>query len=695
MATATAAEPIMIEEQVDSGLQTLLDNYQPSYSPGGDKPDELISRFTIYPTRALPEFDHSYAKAFEAYDAFNPNREVYAMVCDNNMPLRLQAMNDMAVITQPNLATLLGHGSVNCSHLRESRCVLFFERPHGARLSEATEKQTRMHELQVIDFVLQPAVKALQAMREKKVSHGHIHPGNFFAGETPMLGECYTAPCGTLGHYIYEPLERLIADPLGRGDANEKSDVYSLAILAYELMYGLDRLKTLPKETYIEAMMRTGSYQLFASSRDFSDNFQDFFRGILNENPLERWGLDQLAQWLAGKRFNMIAPIQSKDATRPMLFMNQEFFSRRLLANAFHAHWRQGVKDIRNLKLDRWCEVSFHRPELTEKMDRVLRFAGPTATEPQLSEMLTRVIILLDPTGPIRNQSFSLRPDGLGPLLADVINHNGSELPQLLSIIENDICNFWSEQFEANKTPEMSNVLWRLQRARANLKNKAMGFGLERVLYDLNPSLCCQSPLLKQYHVTTALDALKALDAIAANLAPDTSFADRHLAAFIASKADVNKEIRIHELDDVAALAGNPELVVMKLLAKAQQKTPKLQLVGLCAWAGMRIEKMIDQIHNRLIRKRLKLQLKKLANTGNLYEILTAITNADVSTRDHDGFVKAIAVHQYNHERIERLKNGEILAYKAKRAGGKMAMMISYFALLITSYITFSRLFNF
>jgi hypothetical protein len=108
----------------------------------------------------------------------------------------------------------------------------------------------------------------------------------------------------------------------------------------------------------------------------------------------------------------------------------------------------------------------------------------------------------------------------------------------------------------------------------------------------------------------------------------------------------------------------------------------------------MRVEKLIDEIHNRIIRKRLKLQLKKLALTGNLYEVLTGIINTDVSFRDQDGFAKAIALHQINQDRMDRLKNEDILDYKAKRAGGKMAMIISYTALVITSYITLTNMFG-
>jgi hypothetical protein len=68
--------------------------------------------------------------------------------------------------------------------------------------------------------------------------------------------------------------------------------------------------------------------------------------------------------------------------------------------------------------------------------------------------------------------------------------------------------------------------------------------------------------------------------------------------------------------------------------------------------------------------------------------------NTDVSFRDRDGYTKAIALHQINHTRMERLRNEEVLEYKSKRAGGKMAMIISYTALIITSYITITNMFG-
>jgi hypothetical protein len=444
----------------------------------------------------------------------------------------------------------------------------------------------------------------------------------------------------------------------------------------------------MPQEEFIERTMRQGAYQVFSAGRDFSDTLQDFFRGILNDNPADRWGLDQLSQFIGGKRFNMIAPTPPKEAARPIVFDGENIFSRRVIVNAMRKNWREATKDIRALSLARWCETSLHRPELAERLDRAIRSGGGGAmsNDKQLTDMMTRVFAILDPAGPLRTKTLSLRPDAIPMMIASVIEDKGPELGQLLHMIQTNICSFWMEQHDSNKSPDMSQFIWRLQRVKPYIESRALGFGVERALYELNPSMCCQSPLLKPYHVTSVVEALSTLDILAKSAAQDTSLIDRHIAAFLAAKIDLNREIRLDDVTRIPELSENQELIMLRLIARAQQKHARLKLIGLCAWSGMRIEKMFDTIHNRVIRKRQKLLLKKLVSTGSVSEVLSSIVNRDVVIRDTDGFVQALALHDINNKRIEFLQNPLVLEYKARKSGGRMAVTISYTALTIMGY---------
>lgn len=680
----TIDEPTLIEEQVDTGLQPMLDNYRPLYPLEYPNKNELGQRFILVPNKPLARFSHAYAQAYEAQDLQNPERSIYAMVLDNKYPYRQQAIQDLQGSNYAHTVSLLGSGPVFCSNMGEVRMVLFLEQPRGTSLADAIASQGRLHEHRVVDYVLGPAVRALNFMRDRKVSHGNIQPSAFFLGDDPMLGEPFSAPCGALTHYLYEAPERANAEPLGRGEANEKSDVYAIGVLAYELIYGLDKLKEMGRDEFNKLSLNIGTYNVFATSRDFSDMFSDFFRGALADNPNERWGLEQLNQWLAGKRFNMIAPTSSKEASRAFTYMEENYSSRRLLAYMFQKYWRDTAKEIKTMRLERWAEMSLHNPEMADRIERALRIAGNASTEKHVNDMMTRIVAILDATGPLRSQSISARPDGIGPLLAQLIQDNApTELNQLLEFIENDTSNYWSDLDSFNKL-DQSQVLWRLGRVKPYLKNRGLGFGLERVLYELNPSMPCQSDLLRQYHITSTQDALKALDTLAKNLGPDTSFMDRHLIAFIATKIDMGKEVKLLDLSTIPVLANSPELVAMKIIAKAQQKYERLQLVGLATWGAMRIEKMLDEIHNRTMRRDLKKSLRKLAASGSLNDVLSAVVNREMALRDHEGFAKAIALHQINHMKIERFRNPKLIQNQASDMGGKLSAMLSGTACMIT-----------
>jgi hypothetical protein len=675
----------MIEEHIDTGLAALLAGYKPSYIPGGAE-NALDGHYAFDPGRPIESLSHEYAQAFEAEDLTNPERRMYAMVCLPEVPYRGQAITDVAGLVNAHTIVAVAAGTVKCSHLNESRFVIFFDRPSGPPISELLATGARTHESKIIPLIIEPACSSLLALRDCKVSHGNIRPENFFLGEFSVLGECFSAPMGTLGHEIYLPLERVMADKLGRGDPSEKTDVYSLGILVYEAMFGLERFKAMPRAEYLDRLLRQGAYALLSNNRDFVDPFQDFFRGTLNDNVHERWGLDQLAKFISGKRFNLIAPTPPKEAARPFHFAGEEILSRRLLANLLHKNWRDAVKDIRSLKLERWCETGLRRPELGERIERAMRTTTTNVTERQAGDMMMRILTVLDPAGPVRTKSVSTRPDGIPILLASMASAPSAERTELISMIDNEIGTYWVEQSEMNKTPEMSQTTFKLKRAKNFLTMSTLGFGIERVLYDLNPSLSCQSPLLRPYHVTTIPELLSALDVLAKTHAANTTLVDLHIAAFVASKMDMSKRIRLDDVTNIPALAASEELIMIRLLSKAQQKYPKLKLVGLCAWSGMRIERMIDEIHNRIIRKRQKLQLKKLASGGILRDILAVIVNSTIATRDTNGFAHAVALHGINLKRIEYLENPLILKYKARKMGGKAAVAISFTALVVMGY---------
>lgn len=675
------------KDDVDSGLTDFLSNYRPRTVTHPPVVDDLQDRFKILVQQPLPELGNEMAKAYAAVDNLNDSRQIYALVLDSSWPYRLKLAEVFSTFNHPHIQAVLGSGTVQLSSTNKSHQVVVLDRPTGSKLSTIKESGQRMHEHQVIDKLLLPLSRALVQYREKGMVHGSLNLDTVMMGEETFVLESCSSPCGHYQHYLYEPLERLMADQLARGIIDERCDVYAVAVIAFEMIYGLDHLRKLNRDDYIQHALEIGTYHLFSQNLDLSDNMADFFRGAMSDNLEERWDIDHFLHWLSGKRYNMIVPPTPRDATRAIQFMGADYFSRRSLAHAFHRNWRTTMKELRELRLDRWFEMSMHRPDLADRVDRILRLGGSGSSEKTNIDMLTRLISLLDPIGPIRTPNLSIRPEGIGMMLANLFRQNlPSETQELVDLIEADVPNYWGYLTEGGKSQELSQVLWKVQRVRPYLKIRGPGFGLERLLYEFNVNLACQSEMLKSFNVLTMQEALRALDTLAPSMAKTTSLLDRHIAAFLASKLDIGKEIKLQDVAAVPALSDNVELVAMRILARAQQKNEKERLVGLSTWVAIRIEALLEHIHNRTLRKRLKSKLKSAASSGDINEVLSILVNRDVIHADSEGFQKALSQHQMNNKAIQELRDTKRMQRLSLLLGSRLSSVVGYIILIASFY---------
>ncbi len=684
------APAALIEEAFDSGLRKLLEDFEPALNFAQHPKDILDDRYTIFVGQPLPEFDTTSAKAYAAADKQNDGLELIAYVYTPDMPMREKALNALVSMTHPNLQNLHAFGAVALSHTSRMNIVMFMDRPKGQRLSELIAEGTGYNERQIIDTIITPLYNALTALKEKNISHGCVNPYTIYVGETLMLGECVCEPAGMSQPAIYEPIERALCSINGKGSPGTKTDSYAIGMLVYELLYGLDKFKQASFKEYSEKILEFGSYNLLSATHEFPDAFVDFFRGILAENKEDRWGLTQIGQWIDGKRFNLIHPSVPSEASRPLLFAEQEYVSRRALANGIFHHWDEAMKELRGAKVDRWLEMSVHRSELAEKVERIISMTGGEyTTNPRSNmEMAARVISLLDPHGPLRINTLALHVDGMGLTLANAVKENlQQDIATLLNIINFDLPTFWSELTEEPKTPETSTIVWQLQQMRSYLNLTGIGFSMERIMYDLNPSLPCQSELIQPYIATNVKEVLMALDAKAKTMATDSSLIDRHVAAYLASKIDIKKEISFSQLSKLPDLRNDPELQVLKILALAQEKKAKEKMVGLATWAAMRMDKVLHKIHNRKLRKTLQQQLKRAASSGKVLEVISIVLDEDITGDDYEGFSRAQALYHYNVARIDLLRNPKKMELSAKDLGGRIAVFIAYIVLCITCYL--------
>ncbi len=683
----------------DSGLESFLENFKPKPFGGGNKPDHLHDRFHLLAQQPLPEFSHKLGQAYAATDNINEGKSVYAVVLDRAIPYRLKLMETFSAVTSPHLQQTLGNGSMLFSATNQWHQVAFFEKPVGTKLSALLSSGQRMHEHQMIDRVLSPLLSVLKIYRDKEMVHGSLNTDTILTGDTTMVMESASSPCGYFQHYLFEPLERMMADQSARGVSDERCDVYAVAVVAFEMIYGLDHLRKLTREEFIDRALDIGTYHLFSQGLDLSDNMADFFRGAMSDNLDERWDIEHFQNWLGGKRYNMIVPPTPREATRPLNYRGRDYFSKRSLAHTFHKTWRTTLKDIREIRLDRWFEMSMHKPEMADRVERILRIGGSGSSEKINNDMMTRLIGLLDPIGPLRTTNYSVRVEGMGIMLADLFKSGmPTEMHELIDLIEMDTPNYWAyltdgaRALDPAKAAYLSQMLWRLQRAKPYLKIRSLGFGVERILYELNSNLPCQSEMIKSFNCLSIGDVLRALDTIAPTQAKASSLIDRHIAAFLACKLDLSKELKIQDVGAVPGLSSNQELVALRILSRAQQKNDKEKYVGLGIWAAFRVEKMLTYIHNRTLRAKLIAKLKPAAASGDVNEVISVVVNREVLATDQEGFNRALQKHKANQKMIDDLNDPKRMQRMSQMLGSRVSSSLGYVVLMASFYVSLAKI---
>lgn len=680
-------------------LQNFLRQYTPENRLVRER-DVLSERYRINPGEPLPQFSSSMANAFAARDQQAPDQQVYALVFESTAMPRKKNIAALKDFRHPNMVSLIADGIVEISTYGESRYVVILERPIGQPLSELLQDRAQKNpvsENTVVNYLLRPFTEILKSFASMGISHNRINLKNVYIHNSSLqLGECISDTSGFSQDFMFEPLDRLLTAPYGKADYAIDADCYATALLALHLIIGFQPFAGVTKEDFTASMLSKGSYHTLVIQWDISEQFQDLFRALLNDSKRDRCAPEHMENWLGGRRFNLILPSISQETARGFEFGGQIYYNRKMLAHALFLNWVEARAVLFDTRLPRWLETSLHKKEIAEGISRIASNSlGDTPkAEKQNNELLSRIIMALDPSGPIRYRTLSFMPDGVGNMLAHFyFSANKEELQTAIQALESDLSANWFEQQKTST--DYSSETMRLQKMRAFLRMRSPGFGIERSLYDTHPSLSCQSPLVKKLNITSLRDMFFALDTLAPQQrATETDFMDTHISAFIASRLELSKEIRIHELDDIPELASNPNLVSLKLLMRTQHAIGGKPAKGLSHWVALRLFKMPDFIHRRQVRHQMQRSLQDAAATGSMAAIAQVLMNSNIFVSDYVGFKKAVSSYASRKYQIAKLQDPRERSKHARMVGRGLAQTLAYGTSLFTVYFTLRAYYN-
>ncbi|MDH3595013.1 MAG: hypothetical protein OEM93_09210 [Rhodospirillales bacterium] len=638
-------------------------------------------RFELLPGVRLPRLDSPHAEAYEARDLREPDRPHFALVCRRELLPRVDILERVSRLDRSSIVKPRQWGVVDWHPAGGRRFAIVFEQPGGGRVfggSLGARAPIRLEDIR--RFVIAPLVPLLQELSERGITHRAIRPDNlFYADESRRkvaLGESVSAPPGLAQAAVFETIENGMAEPSGRGPGYPPDDLYAFGVLLAVLLTGEIPCADMTDQEIVAAKLKRGSYSALCGRARIPLAMLEPLRGLLCDDPSERWTAGDLKSWLGGRQLTPKLPALPPKATRPFRFAGAEYLDARSLAHALAHDWPSARPSLYDGKIADWMLRSLGNEPRAQLIGNTMRRRQYASAEDGCSDdrTVSRVLMALDPEAPLRYKGLAVNIEGLGAALA-VDYHKPEKVQLFVEMLRGRLPLAWFDAQLANR-PEFLSVKKLIEQACSFASRARAGFGIERCLYQLNPQWPCQSPLLAQEYVCYIKDLLPALERIAGRGMPSEEPVDRHIAAFCVARV---RQVPERLLNNLAAQNTTVRhLAMLQLLADVQQRTGPARLPALTRWYANLLAPAIDGYRNRPYRKRLADEIARLVEQGELGLLSVLFDNPAAVRADEQGFAVARAQYRQAANRISWLEQGGLSGPdNVLRASRQAASMVS------------------
>lgn len=651
-------------------------------------------RYDLLLGSPLGELSHPGANAY-AVQMGRGSSNLYALIPNQNEYPRDELLANALNINSPASVKYVDHDIVYLPGPGRYRPVLIFERPAGQPLmTSMSDTITPITNELIFRQAVESMYDGLRDIYLAGLNHGRINTTNVFIREGGsgllQLGECLSTQPGKNQHYAFETIERMMATPVGRGIPAAPDDIYAAGVTLLIMLIGRPPALSLPPDDLLAAKIEKGSMMALIAGMKLPSAFSEIFRGMLADDPNQRWDLDDISHWLGGRRMGSKAAAQQRKAQRLFEFGGKGHASARQLANAFAKDPEKAMGHIEDGSLDRWIRRSVGDDDLADSVAEAIQTAassqrGGSATDRTVS----RVCIAMDGLAPIHFREVAVLPNGIGPLLAYTMSSNQSP-KTVADILSAQVITFWLNR-QGAFTGEVSQLLQIFEGQRMLLERPQFGFGVERVLYELNPALPCLSPMLEKHYANTLKLLAIGLEEFATTLPPDEikrEPMDRHIAAFVLARHRRMND-RLFPLMAPNSDSGQRAIAILSVLAELQRKFHTEPMPALAEWIGRLLQPVIDRYNNRNMREKVQRDLKKLVRKGDLAGMMDLIDDGNARKQDEDGFVAARTEWlQWENYARELSSNSAARQAKMIYQGRQVTSFISIFISLAVMAIT-------
>ena len=695
-------------ESVDSDASNDDRNFVPltsdSDSFGNFANEEPIvrGRYFIDSTSPLSHLDSPTARAYKVEDKKNPTRPLFGLICLPDMPTQINNMAYYKKSQIPGMLSIIDWAPIYWAPLNQRTMAVVYNQPYGNKIFDqiVAEKLT-LSGYDIPNKIVKPLLLLLEEHEANNLAYRAISARNLYFLDEKMnqvvLGENVTALPGFNHNSIFEPIERAICNPEGRGTGSVADDIFSLGVTIGILVIGYNPFENVNEEDQIRKRLSQGSFNAIFGSIQFGNAAQEItltlvtpLRGMMHDDPLSRWSCEDIRIWLNGDRPTIASASKVSQARSPFIFQNKTYLNPQVLAFDFSNNTKDASRCIQNDEaFTLWLKRGLNNSDKADAVDEVIQSAAFNKTSVQGSDdyIVTKVCGILDPDAPIRFKGFNFMPDGFAGILAIAASRK-NRFALASEILTHDIPILWLD-LQDNEESKIKTMKTRFLKLKKMLSNNKLGAGLERVLYEINPHLRCLSPYLSKDYVLLMQHFLPALNAAGNYSDTQLKPMDRHIIAFIRTRFDFDIELHLNAINSHAE--DKVIIGLLSLYASIQWRLEQPEMLSLSSWIGGLLGPVIESYRSFYTRERIKKNIPQLVRLGSLPELFDLVDNEALRLKDKEEYFAAKIDWQSAQEEINTIEDdSEEHAKKVENNGKQSVVTVSIILSLIFVTILFT-----
>ncbi|MDD4556838.1 MAG: hypothetical protein PHE89_05900 [Alphaproteobacteria bacterium] len=638
----------------------------------------LKNRYEINFDAPIQWLNNNGAKAFEVTDRINTKVPLFALICDNKTTPRFSIIDNYKEIIHENILTLVDNGIANYPSDETQHMVLIYQRPLGGKvIRNAKDYEEFIGNENILRELLLDFVSICESLKNKAITHRSIRIDNLYYKDEErkkiVLGDCLATFPAFYQPLIYESLDSSLAINEGRTTGTTKDDVFAAGVLALCLFLGKEPCGEMTKREITRNRALMGSYQTFVGKEVLSKKASNIFRKMLDDDRSSRWSHVDLYNSLDKHIIAKTTPQGSDVSKKSIIIDGKKLYSPRNVAFALLFHLEEAYNLVKDGKIVEWIKSGLQNEDLYIKINKTVK--ADIEKENELDILVSKIAIMLDPTLPIFYRGINIFPKALPKALYYTMKNKPQDMFLYHELIATDLIRIWHQEQQFSPTNINVNEI------KLFASRNEYGYGIYRVMYELDEDIPCTSPLIGKNYVNSHTRLLKALDD---NYNENSTLRlpfDKNIIAYI--YANLGKSINKIILNINSKKESEKTAGIIKIYSIMQSKYGPAKLPNLVKWLIKASHPIIESYHNIKYRQVIEKEIAKAAPDGDITVIYDLLDNPSVRQKDNHDYTIAISkINSLTTEKKYLVSNGQKILNDSRNIGKNLASIIGILAMM-------------